>query len=241
MPEPLTSKLKCADCRRRKVKVGSLVPCPVPRSVSSLQCIRRLDQKCEPCIRGRLRCGPSRPSDRALRLQAERLELQISRSGYPSPDSQTDGTGLSVNEEEYLEQYPYIQPPNFYGSETSPGAQDIDVLPTSRLQIYLSYRVPSPMLQVPMEHCPSTSMSRRLDERMGRLWGNYDTFVRTNKVSKLFAKTISEFFAITCKQMARDVRMPVPYQCLIDLLTLLTVSHGAGSIVRMCYSGRAYE
>ncbi|OWY43830.1 Ankyrin repeat and death-like protein 1A [Alternaria alternata] len=63
------------------------------------------------------------------------------------------------------------------------------------------------LLVEPSNHCVYNNMTYRLDRRMECLWGNYGTFACTNKVSELFSRTVSDFFGVLCRQMARDYAM----------------------------------
>jgi len=58
----------------------------------------------------------------------------------------------------------------------------------------------------PSNHHILNYMTYRLDKRMERLWGSFETFAMTKQVSVLFSRTISDFFRVKCRQMARAVR-----------------------------------
>ncbi|PSN59786.1 hypothetical protein BS50DRAFT_536985 [Corynespora cassiicola Philippines] len=68
-------------------------------------------------------------------------------------------------------------------------------------------RSPGLLLIEPSNHRLSNRMTFLLDRRMERLWGNYKTFADTKQVSELFSRTVSDFFGIQCRQMARDYAM----------------------------------
>jgi hypothetical protein len=96
-------------------------------------------------------------------------------------------------------------------------------------------RWPSLLLVEPSNHCVYNNMTYRLDRRMECLWGNYGTFACTNKVSELFSRTVSDFFGVLCRQMARDVRYNRWIGRLLILMSI-TVRHGLGGFlcVRFC-------
>ncbi|CAG8961998.1 hypothetical protein HYFRA_00014106 [Hymenoscyphus fraxineus] len=50
-------------------------------------------------------------------------------------------------------------------------------------------------------------MRHEVDRRLEQLWGNYKAFANTRKVSHLFSLTVSEFFGIKARQMAKNFDM----------------------------------
>ncbi|KAF2239708.1 hypothetical protein EV356DRAFT_528280 [Viridothelium virens] len=66
-------------------------------------------------------------------------------------------------------------------------------------------QMPSSLILIePSNHRVQNKMIYWMDKRMEQLWGNYKTFANTKKVSELFSWTVSEFFSISCRQMAWD-------------------------------------